>query len=68
MVQKTRQLDFPADQADRIEAAAKEMGLSVPAYVEFLTNCAKRQHDAKFMDAAKYVFKNYPETLKKLAQ
>ncbi|HVU62454.1 MAG TPA: hypothetical protein VHC70_00650 [Phycisphaerales bacterium] len=64
----TRSIQFPADQADQLEAAAKAMGLTVPAYVEFLANCQRRQHDAKFVDAAKYVFKNYPQTLKKLAQ
>jgi hypothetical protein len=65
---QTRTIEFPSDQADRLEAEARAMGLSVPAYVEFLKNCTERQHDAKFMDAAKYVFKNFPETLKKLAQ
>ena len=37
-------------------------------FVEFLKNCRQHQHDAKFVDAAKYVFKNYPQTLKKLAE
>ena len=44
------------------------MGLTVPAYIEVLQNCQRRQHDPKFVDAAKYVFKNYPQTLKKLAE
>ncbi len=64
----TRPIEFPTEQADRLEAEAKAMGLPVPAYIEFLKNCHRRQHDAKFVDAAKYVFKNYPQTLKKLAQ
>lgn len=64
----TRPIEFPAEQADRLEADAKAMGLTVPVYVEFLKNCQRRQHDSKFVDAAKHVFKNYPETLKKLAQ
>lgn len=64
----TRPIEFPVEQADRLEADAKAMGLTVPAYIEFLKDCQRKQHDAKFVDAAKYVFKNYPQTLKKLAQ
>ena len=63
---QTRPIEFPTEQADRLEA--KAMGLPVPAYVEFLKNCHQQQHDAKFVDAAKYIFKNYQKTLKKLAQ
>jgi hypothetical protein len=64
----TRPIEFPVEQADRLEAEAKAMGLPVPAYVEFLKNCHRRKHDGQFADAAKYVFKNFPQTLKKLAQ
>ncbi len=44
------------------------MGLTVPAYVEFLKNSQQPGHDAKFADAAGYVFKKFPQTLKKLAE
>ncbi len=64
----TRPIEFPTDQADRLEAEAKAMGMNIPAYIEFLKNCQQRQHDDKFVDAAKFAFKNYPQTLKKLAQ
>lgn len=64
----TRVIEVPDDQADRLEAEAKAMGLTVPAYIEFLQNCQRRQHDPKFVDAAKFVFNNYPQTLKKLAE
>lgn len=64
----TRPIEFPVEQADRLEAEATAMGLPVPAYIEFLKNCYKRQHDQQFVNAAKHVFKNYPQTLKKLAQ
>jgi hypothetical protein len=64
----TRPIELPVEQADRLEAAAKAMGLPVAAYIAYLENCHARQHDAQFKDAARYVFKNYPETLKKLAQ
>ena len=64
----TRPIELPVDQADRLEAEARAMGLPVAAYIEFLRNCNQRQHDAKFVDAARYVFKNYPKTLKKLAE
>lgn len=65
---QTRTIEVSGEQADRLEAEAKAMGLTVPAYIEFLQNCQRRQHDPKFVDAAKYVFKNYPQTLKKLAE
>jgi hypothetical protein len=54
--------------ADRLEADAKAMGMTVPAYVQFLEGVQKHQLDAKFIDATRYVFQNYPQTLKKLAQ
>lgn len=68
MSQTVRPIEFPTDQADRLEAEAKAMGLSVPAYIEYLKNAAARNHDQRFKDAVGYVFKNYPGTLKKLAQ
>lgn len=64
----TRPIHLPEDQADRLEAEAKAMGLPVAAYIEFLRNCHARRHDEQFKDAARHVFKKYPETLKKLAQ
>ena len=64
----TRPIEFPVEQADRLEAEAKAMGLPVPAYVEFLKGCNQNKLDPQFVDAAKYVFKNFPQTLKKLAQ
>lgn len=63
-----RVFEFPQDQGDRLEREAREMGLSVPAYVDFLRNCRARKHDAEFIDAAGAVFKDYPETLRKLGQ
>lgn len=65
---QTRHIEFPVEQAAQLEAAAKAMGMTVPAYVEFLKNCRERGHDAKFAEAAGYVFKKYPQTLKKLAE
>ncbi len=65
---QTRPIQFPVEQAAQLEAAAKAMGLTVPAYVEFLKNSQQPGHDAKFADAAGYVFKKYPKTLKKLAE
>ncbi len=65
---QTRTFEVPGEQADRLEAEAKAMGLTVPAYIEFLQNCQRRQHDSKFADATKYLFKNYPQTMKKLAE
>ncbi len=65
---ETRAIEFPVESADRLEAEAEGMGLTVVAYVEFLRNCQQRQHDAQFVDAVRYVFKNYPKSLKKLAE
>lgn len=64
----TIQVPFPKDQFDRLEAEAKAMGLTVPAYINFVIEARKKGADAAFQDAAKYVFKSYPQTLKKLAQ
>lgn len=65
---QTRSIELPVEQADRLEADAKQMGLSLAAYIEFLRNSQQRGHDTKFTDAAEYAFKNYPKTLKKLAE
>jgi hypothetical protein len=64
----SRAIELPKELADRLETEAKAMGLTLPAYVEFLEACQKHKLDAKFVDAARYVFKNYPKTLKKLAE
>ncbi len=61
-------VEFSKEQHDRLAAEAGAMGLTIPAYVEFLANSRHRLHDGQFVDATRYVFKNYPETLKKLAQ
>jgi hypothetical protein len=67
-MKQTRPIELPVEQADRLEEEAKAMGLPVAAYIEFLRSSNLRKHDAKFVDAARYVFKNYPKTLKKLAE
>lgn len=59
---------FPGDLAAALEREAKAMGLDVPTYVAFLRDCNLKGLDARFRDAAKYVFSKYPETLRKLAQ
>lgn len=65
---QTRAIELPADQADELEAQAKAMGMSLPAYLSYLQKCRSSMRDVRFNDAVSHVFKNYPETLKKLAQ
>ena len=61
-------VEFSQQQYDDLAAKAKAVGLTIPAYIEFLDRCRSENHDAHFIDAARYVFKNYPATLKSLAQ
>lgn len=63
-----RTIEVSSEFYETLEAEAKAMGLTVPAYVQFLEKTRVRGHDAAFVDAAKHVFANYPQTLKKLAQ
>lgn len=64
----TRSIELPVDLIERLETDAKGMGLTLPAYVEFIRRCSRHQHNAAFVDAARYVFKNFPKSMKKLAQ
>ncbi len=64
----TQQVTLPSDLVAELTAAAKAMGLDLAAYLVFLRRSHERRHDAKFRDAAKYVFSKYPNTLRKLAQ
>lgn len=61
-------LTVPPDLARDLENQAKGMGMSVIAYLRFLMRVETRKHDAAFVDAAKFVFSKYPNTLRTLAQ
>ena len=63
-----RTIEVSSEFYETLETEAKAMGLTVPAYVQFLEKSRVRGHDATFADAAKHVFSSYPQTLKKLAQ
>lgn len=62
------QISLPTDLVQQLEKQAKDMGLSLSSYLRFVATVKVRQHDAEFMDAAKYVFSKYPNALRKLAQ
>ena len=58
---------LPTDIARELEAQAKRTGLSLPAYLALLARAAGRRHDDEFLNAARYIFTKYPNTLRKLA-
>jgi hypothetical protein len=59
---------LPTHLVEELEAQAAKFGLSVPAYIAFLARVETRKHDARFVEAARFVFSRYRETLKALAQ
>lgn len=61
-------MNIPVDVAERWEREAKAMKLDMPAYIRYIENCRRRQHDPKFQRAAKAAFGQYPQTLRKLAE
>lgn len=63
-----RTIEVSAEQYQRLEREAARMGLTVSAYVAFLS--ASRQHlpSQDLVDAISFLHKGYPNTLKKLAQ
>jgi hypothetical protein len=67
MVAQT-QVVLPAELVKLLSRDAEAMKLSLPAYLSFLRECNTRQLDAKFRDAAKFMFSKYPDTLRKLSQ
>lgn len=67
-MKSTRSIAMPLELYERLEAGAKAMGLSVPAYIAFLEECKRTGHDGAFQDAARQVFADYPKTLRKLAE
>lgn len=67
-MEPTRSIELPSKQVDQLEADARDMGLSVAAYIEFLRRCSQMPHRAPFVDATRYVFKRFPKALRKLAE
>jgi hypothetical protein len=63
-----KQISLPADLADRLTAAAKAMGLDLPAYLIYLEQCRLGRLDAKAQDATRFVLSKHGESLRKLAQ
>lgn len=58
----------PPEQMDRLARQADAMGLSLSAYLLLLERAQQRQLDSRFRAGVKFLFKNYPETLKALSQ
>lgn len=66
--QTPNQITLPPGVAQDLEARAKKAGLSLPAYLAFLSRVQARGHDNEFVNAAKFLFSKYPNALRKLAQ
>jgi len=61
------QITVPAELAARLSQGAQAMGLDLPAYLIFLEQAQRSQHDAAFRDSVRFLFTKYSETLKRLA-
>jgi hypothetical protein len=64
----TTNVALPSDLVEDLNEQAKRSGLPLSAYLAFLSRAAARQHDTEFVDALRYTFSKYPNTLRKLAQ
>ena len=54
--------------AHLLEGMARSAGMDVLSFVQFARSVAQREHDAAFVDAARFAFSSYPDTLRGLAQ
>ncbi|MFN0010614.1 MAG: hypothetical protein ACKVS8_03110 [Phycisphaerales bacterium] len=61
-------VEFSQEQHDRLAAEAGAMGLTIPAYIEFLANGRQRLHDGQFVDAARFMMSKHDASLRKLAR
>ncbi len=68
MVAKVTQVSLPTDMVERLQAAAKSMGMDLATYLAFLEQCRANRLDPKMQDAAKFMLSNHAESLRKLAQ
>ena len=59
---------LPTDLVERLRTSAQQMGVDLPAYLVHLEQCRLRQLDSRAQDAARYMFKQHAESLRKLAQ
>lgn len=64
----TTDIALPTELVEELNAQAKRSGLTLSAYLAFLSRAANRQHDTQFADALKYAFTKYPNTMQRLAQ
>jgi hypothetical protein len=64
----TTNVALPTELVQELASNAKRFGLTLPAYLAFLSRTAVRQHDAEFVSALKFAFSKYPNALQRLAQ
>ncbi len=68
MAQDTTQISIPANLYHELEVLARKHGMDVPAYIAFITRIQLHDHDRAFVNATRFVFAKYSETLRKLAE
>ncbi len=68
MAQETTQISIPAELYQELAVLARKHGLDVPAYIGFITRTQLHGHDRAFVDATRFAFSKFPETLRRLAE
>lgn len=61
-------IELPAELADRLERAAAAMGMDLATYLAFLQHCRDGALSGDAQDAARFMFTNHGDSLRKLAQ
>lgn len=68
MVVQTAQITLPKELVDRLTANAASMGLDLAAYLVFLEKSRTGLLDVHASDAARFMFSNHGDSLRKLAR
>lgn len=68
MAQQVTNIPMPEDLARQLQANAAKAGLSLPTYIALLARVDVRKHDPAFVSAAQYLFKKFPQSLKRLSE
>ena len=61
-------IELPTELADRLGRAAAAMGMDLPTYLAFLQHCRDGALTGDAQDAARFMFANHGDSLRKLAQ
>ena len=64
----TTNLTLPTELVRRFEVEAQKAGMSLESYLTMLARVIQRGHDGQFLDAAKQLFGQYPDALRRLAE